>query len=90
MSEFDFIAQKNEYEKIYKLCCAAENASDAGSKAKCCRDALEEIIKFLYVKESKNYPANATLLEVIDSPFICSFVKSISSSKPKSISSFAL
>lgn len=74
MSEFDFIAQKNEYEKIYKLCCAAENAADAGSKAKCCRDALEEIIKFLYVKESKNYPANATLLEVIDSPFICSFV----------------
>ena len=53
MSQFEFIAQKKEYEKIYQLCCVAENASDAVAKAKCCRKTLEEIVKFLYLKENK-------------------------------------
>ena len=74
MSEFSFISQKTEYEKIYSICCMAEVAADAGTKAKLCREALDEIIKFLYQKENKKYPENATMLELIDSVFISVFV----------------
>ena len=51
MSEFDFISQKTEYENIYHACCKAENETNLGKKAELCREALSEIIKFLYEKE---------------------------------------
>ena len=66
--------EKTEYEKIYSVCCMAEVAADAGTKAKLCREALDEIIKFLYQKENKKYPENATMLELIDGVFISGFV----------------
>ena len=74
MSEFDFISQKTEYENIYHACCKAENETNLGKKAELCREALSEIIKFLYEKEYKKYPENATMLELLDGPFISSFV----------------
>jgi len=74
MSEFSFISQKTEYVSIYQACVAAENASDALDKAKLCREALDLTIKFLYSKEGKKYPDNATMLEILDGPFISTFI----------------
>lgn len=74
MSEFDIISQKQEYTAIYNLCIKAENASDVAEKAMFCREALEEIIKFIYKVECKNYPVSATLLEVLNSDVIVGFV----------------
>lgn len=74
MSEFDIISQKPEYAEIYRVCNMAEQASKAEDKAKYCRDALDEMIKYIYRNECKKYPNNATLLELIDGDVISCFV----------------
>ena len=74
MNEFNFISNKTEYEKIYKLCFSADQETENIDKARLCREALDEIIKFLYEKEGKKYPTDATLLELIDNPFVHGFV----------------
>lgn len=77
MSEFQFISQNPEYEKIYQICHIAENSVDVAAKAKDCREALDEIIKHIYRKECKKYPENATMLEVIDGSCISGFVNNV-------------
>lgn len=74
MSEFDIIAKRNEYKNIYDICIMAEQASSVEDKAKHCRNALDEIVMFIYEKESKKYPTNATLLELLDSNVISGYV----------------
>lgn len=74
MSEFDIISQNAEYEEIYSICLMAESVSKAEDIAKYCREALEVITKFIYAKESRKYPVNATLLEVLNGSVISDFV----------------
>lgn len=74
MSEFNFISQNEDYTEIYKLCVNAETASKPDEKALYCRDALEVVIKYIYKKECKKYPKDATMLEIINSNLISRFV----------------
>lgn len=74
MSEFDIISQKKEYESIYHICEKIEQSKKPEEKALLCRDALDELIKFIYQQECKKYPTSATLLEVIDGSVISEFV----------------
>ncbi|MEE1037811.1 MAG: DEAD/DEAH box helicase family protein [Eubacterium sp.] len=74
MNKFYEISQKEEFKNIYSLCEELENTASAEEQAKLCRDILEETIKYIYKKECRKHPVNATLLELIDGEVISGFV----------------
>ena len=76
MGKFDILLNVPEYNGIYNSCVKAENAEIPADTAINCRLALEDILKYIYVKESSTYPVGATLLAIIDSETIGTFPRS--------------
>ena len=74
MAQFDFIADKTEYKDIFDACILAENASSASETALLCRNALLNVIEFVYNKHRVPMQENATMLELIDNQLIVDFV----------------
>lgn len=74
MSEFNFLNQKTEYKEIERLCIEVENANEPSDIALKCRDALSEIIKFIYTKQGVDIPQSATMLELLDGRTMSAFV----------------
>lgn len=74
MSEFDIISQREEYKDISFTCMLAEQATNVEDKAAYCREALEQVLKLIYEKEGRKFPARATLLELIDNNMIHQFI----------------
>lgn len=72
MSNFE-ILNKTEYQSLFLMCEKAENAETPSSKAILCRDALNDIIAFIYDKEDTYMPQSATMLELIDGKVVSTF-----------------
>jgi type I restriction enzyme R subunit len=74
MDMFNIISQRSEYAKIYEPCEQAATTTIPAERAKYSREALHEIIRYIYAKEEQSFPPEATLLELIDGPVVSEFV----------------
>ena len=72
MSNFENL-NKDEYKRLCVICEKAECAENPSSKASLCRDALNDIIAFIYEKEAAYMPQSATMLELIDGKVVSTF-----------------
>ena len=75
MYKLNFLPDKEEYAVFNKIHTELSEKSSPNEIAQNSRSLLEEAIRFIYRKECVNYPANATLLEVIDGNVISRFVE---------------
>lgn len=73
---FDFLKDKNDFQKLYFYCNQAENIifSSPSLCAVSCRNALEVIVKSFYSAKYGSYPENATLYQLIDDGCFSSYL----------------
>ena len=74
MTQFDFISKIEEYKSIFDKCILAENAKTPNDIAVFCRDALFEVIKFIFNKKNEQLQEKATLIELLNDKLITDFV----------------
>ncbi len=75
MNEFSAIFGKKEYEKIYNACQSLVIAVKPKEISIISRNILDLVIRFIYEKECKSYPAKATMLELINGCVVSAFVQ---------------
>ncbi|MGN0436913.1 MAG: DEAD/DEAH box helicase family protein [Lachnospiraceae bacterium] len=74
MSSFDFIPNRKEYDEIRNICQKIDKLTKPEEIASTARKLLEVLLRYIYYKEMKKYPVNASMLEIIDSPTITNYV----------------
>lgn len=74
MNEFDYIPQNGKYKEIVDDCILLTKLVEPSEIALHSRDILLKVLKEIYNSFDKAYPVNATMIEIIDSPIVKSFV----------------
>lgn len=74
MADFTYLENDSLFADAYNLCQKAELAGPLEAKAACCRDALSELLKVIYISKKAEYPSAATMVEIINGPVITAFV----------------
>ena len=74
MNDLYFLSGKGEYIEFINIYSEITSNAKAAELAQFSRRLLDAAVHFIYDKEGMTYPANATMLEVLDGNVISSFV----------------
>ena len=74
MNELKFLSGKQEYDIFQQIYSELASNAKAEDVALHSRKLLEAAVHFIYRKECASYPANATMLEILDGNVIAGFV----------------